>query len=247
MIDVTRPNYNSMFLAVVTALGLMVVFVASGFIFASANPVSKSAMLIGGCLLLVGAVQPRRATVLLVPISCYLDGAKRLLILTGNTQLDDVSSVLAIAPLAAVGIIIGCIIHRIFLRRRPEPVERLAIFAAFAAFVAFGGTEIFTAGDLLHGLKTIANSTVYFLLPWAIIQVYRTRDEIEGFLKVCVLVAVPVALYGIWQYFMGLSSFEVAYLKSGLTITEGNLEDIRPRPFSTLNSPHAYGYVRSES
>jgi hypothetical protein len=243
MIDITRPNYNSLFLAVATALGLLVIFVASGFIFASANPVAKSAMLIGGCFLLVGAVQPRRMLVLLVPITFYLDGGKRLLILTGNTQLDDVSTVLAIAPLAAVGIIIGCVLQRVFFKRRPEPIERLAIFGALAAFVAFGGTEIFSAGDLLHGLKTIANSTVYFLLPWAILQIYRTRDEIEGFLKICVCVAIPVALYGIWQYCMGLSSFEVAYLKSGLTITEGNLEEVRPRPFSTLSSPHAYGYV----
>lgn len=243
MIEVSKTNYNSLFLAMMTALGLLVVFMASGFIFTSANPVAKSAVLIGGSLLFVGAIQPRRMLVLLIPITFYLDGAKRLLVLVGNAQLDDVTSVLAIAPLAAVGIVIGCVIRRIFFRRRPEPIERLAIFAALPAFVAFGGTEIFTAGDLLHGLKTVANSTVYFLLPWAILQIYRTREEIERLLKFCVIVGIPVALYGIWQYWMGLSQFEVDYLKSGLTITGANLEEIRPRPFSTLSSPHAYGYV----
>lgn len=243
MIDITKTNFNSLFLALVTTMGLMVALLASGFIFTSGNPVAKSAMLIGGSLCIVGVIQPRRVLLLLIPISFYLDGAKRLLVLTGKAQLDDVSSVLAIAPLAAVGIFVGCVIQRIFFRRRGESIERFAILGALAAFVAFGGTEAFTANDLLYGLKTVANSTIYFLLPWAVLQCYRTRAEIERFLKISVIIGIPVALYGIWQYWMGLSSFEIEYLKSGLTITGSNLDEVRPRPFSTLSSPHAFGFV----
>jgi hypothetical protein len=158
--------------------------------------------------------------------------------------LDDVTSILAIAPLATAGILIGCVVQRIFLRRRGDLVERLAIFAALAAFVAFGGTEVFTVGNLMFGLKTAANTTVYFLLPWAVLQLFRTREEIERFLKYCLLVGIPVALYGIWQYVMGLNEFEISYLKSGLSMVgQANLDDVHPRPFSTLGSPHSYSNV----
>ena len=242
----SKLHYYSITAAIAAAVGLLTVFVATGFVFSSDNPVSKSAMLIGGIFLLIGAIEPRRMLVLLVPITFYLDGVKRLLIVTGRTGLSDVTTVLAVAPLATVGVIIGCVIRKIFVKKPPEPVERLAIFGALGAFVAFGGTEIFTAGDLLYGLKTAANTTVYFLLPWAVLQCFRTREEIERFLRFSLIVGLPVALYGIWQYCMGLSSFEVAYLKSGLsTVGEINLDDIRPRPFSTLASPHPYVCVMS--
>ncbi len=237
-------NYQSVGLALATAVGLLIVFVASGLIFNSSSPISKVALLIGGGAFMVGAVAPRRMLVLLVPITFFLDEAKRLLVLLGRTELDDVTSILAIAPLAAAGILVGCIIQRIFFRRKSDPVERLAIFAAIAAFVAFGGTEVFTAGNLMYSLKAAANSTVYFLLPWAVLQLCRTRQEIEQFLKYCIILGTPVALYGIWQYVVGLSDFEITYLKSGLSIGgQVNLEDVRPRPFSTLSSPHSYSNV----
>jgi hypothetical protein len=240
----STTHYNSIFLALATTVGLLVTFVASAFIFTSNNPVAKLAMLIGGMLLLMGTVEPRRMLMVLVPITFYLDGVKRLLILMGRTDLDDVTSILAVAPMAALGIILGCIIRRIFFRKKGELVERLAIVGALVAFVAFGGTDIFTAGNLLFGMKTAANTTVYFLLPWALLQCFETRGEIERFFKYCLIIGVPAAIYGIWQFTMGLSEFEIAYLKSGLsTVGDVSLDDIRPRPFSTLSSVHAYSSV----
>jgi len=240
----SKTHYTSVFLALATTLGLLVIFVASTFIFTSNNPVAKLAMLVGAMLFLIGTIEPRRMLVVLVPVTFYLDGIKRLLILLGRTDIEDVTSILAIAPMATLGILIGCVIRRIFFRRRGEVVERLAIIGALAAFVAFGGMETFTAGNLLFGLKYAANTTVYFLLPWAVLQLYRTQEEIERFLKYCLIVGIPVALYGIWQFAMGLNEFEIAYLKSGLSMVgEQNLDDIRPRPFATLSSNHPYSFV----
>ena len=243
MFNNAKHNYNSVGLAMATILSLLFIFVASGFVFSSASPGTKCAMLIGGAFFLIGAVQPHRMLVLMVPITFYLDEVKRLLIIGGKTGLQDVTSVLAIAPVGAMGIILGCILRRIFFRRRPEPAERIIFVSAIAVFVAFGGMEAFTVGDPLQALRYAANSTVYFLLPWALLQCFRTREEIERFLRFCVLVGVPVALYGIWQYLFGLSDFEISYLQSGLTSTATNLEDIRPRPFSTLGSAHAFSNV----
>ncbi len=244
MLHTFKNNFNAVFLALATTLCLFGVIVATGFVFSSSNPASKLAMLVGSILMVVGLIQPRRMLMLMVPITFYLDGVKRLLTVGGKTSLDEVTAVLAVAPLGAVGIIIGCVIHRIFHRRAGSAAERLTIFAAIGAFVGFGGLEAFTAGNLLYSLKTVANSTVYFLLPWTVLQCFRTREEVERFLKYCLVAGIPVALYGIWQYTVGLSDFEITYLRSGLTtVGEASLDDIRPRPFSTLSSPTSYSCV----
>jgi hypothetical protein len=242
MID-SKTNYNAVGLAAAVTFSLLGIFLASGFIFTSDNPFTKAAMLIGGLLLVVGTIQPRRMLYVMVPITFYLDEVKRLLVVIGRTGINDVTAVLAIAPLASVGILLGCVIRRIFFRKRGKPVERLVLIAAGASFIGFGGMEAFTAGSLVYGLKTVANSTVYFLLPWAVLQCFRTREDIERYLRFSLLVGIPVALYGIWQYCFGLSNFEISYLKSGLSITAANLDDIRPRPFSTLSSTHAYSIM----
>ena len=243
MID-SKTNYNAVGLAAAVTFSLIGIFLASGFIFTSDNPFTKAAMLIGGLLLVVGTIQPRRMLYVMVPITFYLDEVKRLLVVIGRTGIDDVTAVLAIAPLASIGILIGCVIQRIFFRKRGKPVERLVFIAAGASFIGFGGMEAFTAGSLVYGLKTVANSTVYFLLPWAVLQCFTTREQVERFLKFCVFTGVPVALYGIWQFFMGLSDFEITYLKSGLTIiADPTFNDVRPRPFSSLGSSHSYSNV----
>ena len=239
----SKIHYNSIALAVLTALGLLVVFVAAGFIFSSGNPFAKAAMLVSGILFFIAAIQPRRMLVIMVPITFYLDEIKRLLVLTGKTGLDDVTAVLSIAPVTVVGIIVGCVIRRIFFRKRPEPVERLIFLSALAVFAASGGVETFTAGNLLDSLRWAANTTVYFLLPWALLECFHTREEIERFLKFCLAVGVPVALYGIWQYLFGLNRFEIEYMQSGLTMTGVHLYDLKTRPFSTLGSHHAYSNV----
>jgi len=65
-----------------------------------------------------------------------------------------------------------------------------------------------------------------------------TREDALKALRFALWAFLPVALYGIWQQFFGLGDFEVRFLQSGYTITVDDLDDVRPRPFSTLNSPH---------
>ena len=67
-------------------------------------------------------------------------------------------------------------------------------------------------------------------------------DDVKRLIKFCLIVYIPVALYAIWQQIFGLSDFEFNYLQTGYTITVGLLDDVRPRPFSTLNSVHALSH-----
>jgi len=65
-------------------------------------------------------------------------------------------------------------------------------------------------------------------------------EDLRQLIKFWLVIYIPVALYAIWQQICGLSDFEFKYLQTGYTITAaGLLDDVRPRPFSTLNSPHA--------
>ncbi|MEQ1852144.1 MAG: hypothetical protein ABMA01_11195 [Chthoniobacteraceae bacterium] len=243
MINESSVNYNAVTTAVVVLFGLFTTFVASTFIFGGASPIATFSVVAGMVLLTAGIIQPGRMLFVMVPVTLYLDTIKRTLIFGGQANLDNVTSVLAVGPLSATGIVIGCVIRRIFVRRLGVPAERIAIVAAMAAYVAFGGLETFTEGNLLYGLRTAANSTVYFLLSWAVLQCFQNPNDARRFLKFSLLMGLPVALYGIWQYWFGLSDFEISYLKSGLSITAVNLDDLRPRPFSTLGSVHSYSIM----
>jgi len=241
----TQPklNENALFAGLVVALGLIAVFLVSTYVFNSVNPIASISGVVGSLLLICGVVNPNRMLFAMVPITLYLDSVKRMLVFSGETSLDNVTSVLSIAPLTVAGILIGCVFRRIFRRKRGTTAERIAIVAALAAYVAFGGLETFSEGNLLFALRTIANTTVYFLLGWAVLHCFKTKEDVERYLRFSLLVGVPVALYGVWQYLMGLNDFEIAYLRSGLSITASNLDDVRPRPFSTLSSAHAYSIV----
>ena len=62
-------------------------------------------------------------------------------------------------------------------------------------------------------------------------------------LRFTLWVFLPVALYGIAQQIDGFQPFEIAYLRTGLSIEIKQLLTNHVRAFSTLNSPTALGAV----
>jgi hypothetical protein len=54
---------------------------------------------------------------------------------------------------------------------------------------------------------------------------------------------VPAALYGLFQQMYGFQEFEIAYLKTGLTLEIKQLYASEVRAFSTMNSPTAFSVV----
>jgi O-Antigen ligase len=89
----------------------------------------------------------------------------------------------------------------------------------------------------------LANSGAYFPLMLVTGLLFPEPEDIKRLIKFCLIIYIPVGFYAIWQQVFGLNSFEIDYLKSGYTVTITDLDDIRPRPFSTLNSPHALTIV----
>jgi O-antigen ligase len=99
--------------------------------------------------------------------------------------------------------------------------------------------EVSGGNGLLTGLQNFANSGSYFPLILIAGILFPKPEDVKRLLKFCLIIYIPVALYAIWQQIFGLSDFEINYLRTGYSATIGLLDDVRPRPFSTLNSVHA--------
>ncbi len=99
--------------------------------------------------------------------------------------------------------------------------------------------NVLRAGQtVVHGMTYLLAVLLVVLLVVSLLK--NARDALR-FVNFLLWAFVPVALYGIFQYVFGLRDFEMAYIRSGYSISLGELEDIKPRIFSTLNSPHAFG------
>ncbi len=243
----SQINHNRLMLASVSLAGLVgAVVIALLLVGERTNPIAVLGGIVGTAFFIVGAVAPRTALYWMIPITFGLDFLKRLLIVFVTINWENIAQVLAVAPVTVVGIFVGCMLRRIFIRRKPVPFERILLLAG-AALSIVSSSGAFAEQSFALIMRTVANSSVYFFLPWALFQCFRTSEEIERFLRAATLIAIPVSLYGMWHYLIGIQDFELAYIRTGYAAQMAGavIGDIRPRPFSTLSSPHAYSVTVS--
>jgi O-Antigen ligase len=217
--------------------------IAGWFITCDLNPFATTLILTGLIMFIVAACQPTIGVYLLILTSGYLDLVKRLGILTEALSGLDVVVTLSVAPLLLVSICAGVLYRNIINRTWLRPWQTGLAMVIIAAMAAVFVQAFFRGGSSLFALKDFANNGAYFPLALIVCLLFRDAIRVERLLAFCLCVYVPIALYGIWQQFFGLSDFEVDYLKSGFTVEIALLDDVRLRPFSTLNSPHALGIV----
>ncbi len=184
----------------------------------------------------IGAISPRLGLYLLIFLCGYLDFIKRLLILFGDANIEDVTYVLRVAPFVLVGTIAGLVVSYALKRIQFKLMDWVLIGLIALLEAAIVASNIRNGA----GISGAANSGVYVPLIIIIPLVLRTIDEMLAFCRCILAMFLPVALYGIWQGIFGLADFEYKYLISGLTINAAILDEARPRPFSTLNSGHAF-------
>ena len=189
----------------------------------------------------IGAISPRLGLYLLIFLCGYLDFIKRLLILFGDANIEDVTYVLRVAPFVLVGTIAGLIVSYALKRFQFKRLDWMLIALTALFEAAIIGSNIRSG----TGIAGAANTGVYVPLIIIVPLIFRDTDEMLSFCRCILTVFFPVALYGIWQGIFGLADFEYKYLLSGLTMTVLNLDEVRPRPFSTLNSPHAFQIAMS--
>jgi hypothetical protein len=213
------------------------------FITCDPNPLTTSAMLAGLVMCCVALSNPVWGVYLLIFTTGYLDLVKRLGILSDALSGIDVVVTLALTPVLFLAICGGVLYRNIITGVWLRPWQVGLAVAIVVAMAAVFCQSFLGGGGFVFALKDFANSGVYLLLILVGSFLFADVASIQRLLGFTLLIYVPVAVYGIWQQFFGLTTFEIDYLKSGYTIDIGLLDDVRLRPFSTLNSPHALSVV----
>lgn len=230
---------------VATVLGLIVsVGIGLYAVGMGGNPIASLMLITGGALLVVSTINPRKGLKLLIISGTCLDFLKRFLLIFGMGSMSDVLGVLAVAPINLTGVFLGtCILRPIFTKQMLDKQERRLVYISLlliTASLASGFRNTGSLGPAVFG--NAANQSAYALLVPVICILYRRGgiDELKRLLQFATLAFLPVALYGIHQFTFGFNQFEVDYLRSGLTSLGDILYEAHPRPFSMLNSNHAF-------
>jgi hypothetical protein len=225
---------------VAPAAGCVAATTVGWFIVRYDNPLTATVITAAIAIFLVAIFNPKAGLYLLMLATGYVDLVKRLGILTGNLAYGDVVVVLAIPPILCVCICMGVLFQYIIRPRRLERWQYTVLVIVLVLMVAVLLKAVSGGTGLLGGLQDFANSGAYFPLVLITGILFPKPEDVRQLIKFCLIIYIPVALYAIWQQIFGLSDFELKYLQTGYTITAaGLLDDVRPRPFSTLNSPHA--------
>jgi O-Antigen ligase len=225
------------------AVGCLLALLVGWFLTSDPNPFATAVILTATIMFMVAVCNPTVGVYFLILTAGYLDLVKRLGILSDAMSGSDVVITLAVAPLLFVSVCFGVVYRSIMNRSwlKPWQIVLAAVILTTMAGVFF--QAFFRGGGPLFALKDFANSGAYLPLVLVVCLLFPRTIQVRQLLTFCLWVYVPVAIYGIWQQFFGLTDFEIDYLKSGFTVEVALLDDVRLRPFSTLNSPHALGVI----
>lgn len=184
-----------------------------------------------------GLLNARRAFYLLLFLTGYLDYFKRFMIFDSGLSRMDLYFVLGIAPATLAGIT-GNILYQHFTGKLPPRpgLNRLIIFTLLAT-----GTTLFLSfTDKTGGYRSLGdnvNSTIYLLVLFIVPALFRTPEDLRRMLKILIIIYVPAVCYMLVHHFKGgVFEWEMAYLKSGLTIEIRQLSERTFRPFGTMNA-----------
>ena len=199
-------------------------------------------LLVGGFLL--SLLQPRLGFHLWLFACGYSDLLKRFLIVGGRMSWDDLPYVLGIAPMMFGGVLVSILLSGI-AGARPIKTAHWKLFFLGGFFMVASGVLalIDSPGSKGAVLQSLANNGLYSMLIFVVPVLFADADD---FLRTCrfiVWIFVPVALYGVAQQLYGFQDFEIAYLRTGMSIEVKQLFTNRVRAFSTLNSPTALATV----
>ncbi|NNE90778.1 MAG: hypothetical protein HKN23_03950 [Verrucomicrobiales bacterium] len=243
MIEQNKTHSNAIALMLVTVGGTAVAMVLVYTILTSrGNNLSQFAIYLAVAGFIGGFFNPRGMMYPFVIATVSLDLLKRLLILFDRPTVMDLYFVLGIAPLMILGIFCGTLVGGIFGKFEIQK-RHLGLLAISILFIIASGIVAFRDLGAALALKAIADSAAYSILLFIVPVLFQNWEEFWKLIRFALFVFIPVGIYAIYQSIFGLSEFEISYLKSGLTIMVKELEDVRPRPFSTMNSAHTLAYL----
>lgn len=199
-------------------------------------------LLVGGFLLSV--VAPRVGFYVWLTLCGYNDLLKRLMIMGGRVNYEDLPFVLGITPAMFGGVVVALAFGGLIGTRRLMIRDLMTIIAGCILMVATGALAYLQEGSGLNGvLQAMANNGLYALLLFVLPMLFQTADDLQRLWRFLVIAFLPVAIYGVVQQIQGFADFEIEYLKRGLSIEIKQLGTGEIRAFSTLNSPSALSVV----
>lgn len=236
--DNTDPRIATAVFGVVFGLGLalMVGYTIGG---TAGNALGATARFLTVASLFIGLLAPRISIYLLILYCAYLDVLKRSMVLWGQIGFFDLIFVLAPAPALVAGMCASFIISGVIIHKKVPWLHGvlLIICAIFIGAVSFTAMQ---REGLRSILMQIGNVGVYILMLLAVVSHVRNFEDCRKILVFSLWAFLPVAIYGMWQRYRGLSLFEEEYLRSGYSMIAWRLDAAEiMRPFSTLNSTHA--------
>lgn len=217
-------------LGMITAL-IVIVQVTSG----AGNALATMAKFLAIGSFFFGILKPRAALIWIVFLCGYSDLLKRMMVFDSSFNYLDISFVLAMAPACLGGVTLGCLGQagiRTNMRKSDVMVFIFCtLYFLWAVFRAVkGGSGILGAGKIAF----LSACFVYAVFVAKVLL--RDREEMTQFIRICLWIFAPVAVYGIYQGAVGLSAWEEAYLRAGFSTEIRMLYDVKARAFSTLNA-----------
>ena len=166
---------------------------------ADANGLATFSRYVTAATFVTAMISPRLGIYLVLCMCPILDLFKRCLILFSSVNMFDVASVLAIAPVTMAGAVGGTVFNRLIFRRRaavPGEGRLLLILMAITSLVVLSGV-LHNIDSKFTLLRNLAETCIY-LCQILLIPVYFPKTEdIATLLRWCLVVFVPVALYGV--------------------------------------------------
>jgi hypothetical protein len=221
--------------------GIGAVYIMLSVLLGGGNTIGALAQFLSIGSFILAVVQPRLALYLMVLYAGYSDLLKRMMVFDGHVTMSDVLWVRALCPLTLAGICIGTLVRELHNGNLHQRRKLISLLVCVLGFMVSGVSALRSGGGFNAAATQLGDGAAYMFLLFVVPCIFRTPDQIIAFIKYCLIVFIPVALYGLKQQIFGLSEFEIEYLRSGLTVLSKHLDDVRPRPFSTLVDSSPFG------
>ena len=187
-------------------------------------------------VLIISIPNPKLGFWALILSMGYIDFFKRLMIIGGSFSYLDITYLLAFTPILSLCIFIGVFLKVIFGQGFTKLDIKL-LLAWFGASMLLGIVVLTNKGNGLGLLQNAANLLAYIPLIYVVPKIFDNRYEIVKMLKTMIIIFIPVALYAIYQKYVGFADFEIAYLEGGYSSESRIIYSGQDhRYFSTLNS-----------
>jgi hypothetical protein len=237
-----RPRYFGLLVGVAVAFSSL--YVIASILLGHGNQLAtlfRYLLVVG---FVAGLLFPRGTLVACLVFCGYADLLKRLMVVFDRVQYSDLYSVLGIPPVMLFGVTLAVLLGTVTKRFELQKFHWRLLAASGGIILVGLLLAIRERGFSLEAIvPAIANDGSYAMLVFVVPVLFKDTDDMLGLLKILLWCYVPMAVYGVIQQVYGFQAFEIAYLKTGLTLEIKQLYSTEVRPFSTLNSPTAFSVV----